>query len=69
MFTTAAEELRARAEASIAVAAAYSTTSAPTTPARQFGTYEAPSAQRRDARAEVDVDLRALGRLGERGRR
>ena len=44
VFTTAAEELRARAEASaIAVAAAYSTTSAPTTPARHFGTYEPPS--------------------------
>ena len=52
VFTTAAEELRARAEASaIAVAAAYSTTSAPTTPARQFGTYEPPSVPNSEMRA------------------
>lgn len=52
VFTTAAEELRARAEASaIAVAAAYSTTSAPTTPARHFDTYEPPSVPNSEMRA------------------
>lgn len=61
VFTTAAEELRARARASaVAVAAAYSTASAPATPARHASLHQPPSTNVSLTAPNTEIRARAV---------